>query len=84
MEPWTRTEPTILNRGNPAQTGRRLGQGERSPSNKPYLQRVTEWTLKRLPTCILTVLSRGRHLRLRIGDERPADLSKVVEPPVLL
>ena len=46
MEPWTRTEPTILNRGNPAQTGRRLGQGERSPSNKPYLQRVTEWTGK--------------------------------------
>ena len=44
MEPCTRTEPTILNRGNPAQTGRRLGQDERSPSNKPYLQRVTEWT----------------------------------------
>ena len=31
MEPCTRTEPTILNRGNPAQTGRRLGQDERSP-----------------------------------------------------
>ena len=25
-------------------SGRRLGQGERSPSNKLYLQRVTEWT----------------------------------------
>ena len=44
MEPCTRTEPTTLSRGNPAQTGRHLGQGERSPSNKPYLQRVTEWT----------------------------------------
>ena len=44
MEPCTRTEPTTLSKGNPAQTGRHLGQGERSPSNKPYLQRVTEWT----------------------------------------
>ena len=44
-EPCTRTEPTTLSRGNPAQTGRHLVQGERSPSNKPYLQRVTEWTL---------------------------------------
>ena len=44
-EPWTKIRPTTLGRGNPAQrTGQYLGQGKRSPSNKPYLQRVTEWT----------------------------------------
>ena len=30
--------------GQPCADGATLGQGERSPSNKPYLQRVTEWT----------------------------------------
>ena len=52
LEPCTRMEPTTLSRGNPAQTGRHLVLGERSPSNKPYLQRVTEWTLlcKHAPT----------------------------------
>ena len=45
-EPWTKIRPTTLGRGNPAQrTGQYLGQGKRSPSNKPYLQRVTEWTI---------------------------------------
>ena len=51
---WTRTEPTALSRGNPAikpcaeEREQRLGQGERLPSNKPYLQRVTEWTSRLL------------------------------------
>ena len=58
-EPWTKIRPTTLGRGNPAQrTGQYLGQGKRSPSNKPYLQRVTEWTRRLMRSTSKTLWAR--------------------------
>ena len=66
-----------MNRGNPAQTGRRLGQGERSPSNKPYLQRVTEWTAPYTTRAHATNDTRTHERRLRYVS--PVERDREVE-----
>ena len=82
MEPCTRTEPTTLSRGNPAQTGRHLVQGERSPSNKPYLQRVTEWTLLMITYGTVPGPEPRRYLPEHLSTARVKILKVRVLPPL--